>query len=191
MSSLAYCAAPYGNDDNNKPAPAPIENKRSSRNKTLKRRDTDRNKEHVAAMISQIHESTGNSDDMGEYNPPPPPESVGASRVDARRASVRNEPMPYAGEDSPVGLEAFDGLESTKNDDYYRTHVPYFSQMSTQPQPSRDELMNKLDHILHLLEEQQDERTGHVAEEVILYSFLGVFIIFVVDSFARAGKYVR
>jgi hypothetical protein len=28
-------------------------------------------------------------------------------------------------------------------------------------------------------------------EEVILYSFLGVFIIFIVDSFARVGKYTR
>ena len=39
--------------------------------------------------------------------------------------------------------------------------------------------------------EQKDEKTGHVMEEVILYSFLGVFIIFIVDSFARVGKYTR
>jgi hypothetical protein len=26
---------------------------------------------------------------------------------------------------------------------------------------------------------------------LVLYCFLGVFIIFIVDSFARAGKYVR
>ncbi len=28
-------------------------------------------------------------------------------------------------------------------------------------------------------------------EELVLYTFLGVFVIFVVDSFARVGKYVR
>ena len=28
-------------------------------------------------------------------------------------------------------------------------------------------------------------------EELILYSFLGVFVIYIVDSFARVGKYVR
>ena len=56
---------------------------------------------------------------------------------------------------------------------------------------NNDELMAKLDHILHLLEEQQDEKTSHVMEDLILYSFLGIFIIFIVDSFARAGKYVR
>ena len=45
--------------------------------------------------------------------------------------------------------------------------------------------------MINLLEEQQDERTNNVTEEVVLYSFLGIFIIFVVDSFARVGKYVR
>jgi len=45
--------------------------------------------------------------------------------------------------------------------------------------------------MINLLEEQQDEKTNNVTEEVVLYSFLGIFIIFVVDSFARVGKYVR
>jgi hypothetical protein len=45
--------------------------------------------------------------------------------------------------------------------------------------------------MINLLEDQQDERTNNVTEEVVLYSFLGVFIIFVVDSFARVSKYVR
>ena len=45
--------------------------------------------------------------------------------------------------------------------------------------------------MINLLEEQQDEKTNNVTEEVVLYSFLGVFIIFIVDSFSRVGKYVR
>lgn len=56
---------------------------------------------------------------------------------------------------------------------------------------NKDVLLQKLDHIISLLEDQQDEQTGHVTEELVLYCFLGVFIIFIVDSFARAGKYVR
>jgi hypothetical protein len=56
---------------------------------------------------------------------------------------------------------------------------------------SQDILMKKLNYMISLLEEQQDEKTNNVTEEVVLYSFLGIFIIFVVDSFARAGKYVR
>ena len=57
--------------------------------------------------------------------------------------------------------------------------------------PTQDALMQKLNYMIHLLEEQQDERTNNVTEEVILYSFLGIFIIFIVDSFARVGKYTR
>jgi hypothetical protein len=52
-------------------------------------------------------------------------------------------------------------------------------------------LIEKLNYMIHLLEEQQDERTNNVTEEVILYCFLGVFMIFIVDSFTRVGKYVR
>jgi len=54
-----------------------------------------------------------------------------------------------------------------------------------------EELLEKLNYMIHLLEEQQDSKTGVVGEEIILYSFLGIFIIFVIDSFARAAKYVR
>lgn len=52
-------------------------------------------------------------------------------------------------------------------------------------------VIDKLNYIINLLEDQQDQRTNNVTEEVILYSFLGVFIIFVVDGFTRVGKYVR
>ena len=52
-------------------------------------------------------------------------------------------------------------------------------------------LLDKLNYMINLLEDQQDEKTNNVTEEVVLYSFLGVFIIFVVDSFARVSKYVR
>jgi hypothetical protein len=54
-----------------------------------------------------------------------------------------------------------------------------------------NQLLTKLDYIIHLLEEQHNEKTNHITEELILYLFLGIFIIFVLDSFARASKYVR
>ena len=56
---------------------------------------------------------------------------------------------------------------------------------------NRDELMRKLNYLIHMMEEGKDEKTENVTEELVLYLFLGVFVIFVVDSFARAGKYTR
>lgn len=56
---------------------------------------------------------------------------------------------------------------------------------------SNGTIIQKLNHITNILEDIQLEKTSNITEELILYSFLGVFVIFVVDSFARAGKYYR
>ena len=78
---------------------------------------------------------------------------------------------------------------SQNNHPYYK----YDSMNSTNftNSGSQDVLLQKLNYMIHLLEEQQDERTNNVTEEVVLYSFLGIFIIFIADSFVRIGKYVR
>lgn len=69
----------------------------------------------------------------------------------------------------------------------YNTDTNYAQDTSSSP----DVLLQKLNYMITLLEEQQDERTNNVTEEVVLYSFLGIFIIFIADTFVRAGKYVR
>ena len=56
---------------------------------------------------------------------------------------------------------------------------------------TNDKLVEKLNYLIHLIEEQKHEPTQHVTEEFLLYTFLGVFIIYIVDSFSRAGKYIR
>jgi hypothetical protein len=69
---------------------------------------------------------------------------------------------------------------------------PYYSSMGiSAPSSGSDPVMQKLNYITHILEDIQMEKTSNITEEVILYSFLGVFVIFVVDSFAKAGKYYR
>ena len=93
-------------------------------------------------------------------------------------------------------IENFAQLSDVTAGDYYKQYVPYYNQVvgSTnmmQAGGNRDDLMKKLNYMIHLLEEQQDEKTNNVTEELVLYLFLGVFVIFIVDSFARAGKYTR
>ena len=93
-----------------------------------------------------------------------------------------------------VTQENFAQLGEVTAADYYKQYVPYYSQMQGSPEEvhtNKDALMTKLNYMIHLLEEQQDEKTDNVTEELVLYLFLGVFVIFVVDSFARAGKYTR
>ena len=82
---------------------------------------------------------------------------------------------------------------STYARQYYEQFVPKMDTMTsglTQP-GTNGALIEKLNYIIHMLEEKRDEKTENVMEELVLYCFLGVFVIFVVDSFARTRKYVR
>jgi len=128
--------------------------------------------------------------------------------------------IPVPVENSEMELQELQSafLNDAQVRDYYRKLVPNFHTKATPPMPetvnkmyykeramdhslangygsssnsNNDVLLNKLNYMINLLEDQQDERTNNVTEEVVLYSFLGIFIIFVVDSFARVGKYTR
>jgi hypothetical protein len=79
------------------------------------------------------------------------------------------------------------------NLDYLNTQYQKESLNNSGPNATYNntQLLSKLDYIIHLLEEQHNEKTNHITEELILYLFLGIFIIFVLDSFARASKYIR
>jgi hypothetical protein len=67
---------------------------------------------------------------------------------------------------------------------------PYYNQ-SAKSGDTGDGVMQKLNYITHILEDIQLEKTSNITEELILYTFLGVFTIFIVDAFARVGKYHR
>jgi len=70
-------------------------------------------------------------------------------------------------------------------------YVPQYATQAYEP-VAKDQVMEKMNYMIHLLEEQKDEKSGGVVEELILYGFLGVFMIFMVDSFAKVGrKYTR
>ena len=66
-----------------------------------------------------------------------------------------------------------------------------------EPEPRADkvlmengELLGKLDYLINLLEEQKSQKTTYIAEELILYTFLGIFIIFVLDNFTKFASTV-
>jgi hypothetical protein len=77
---------------------------------------------------------------------------------------------------------------------YYEQFVPYAETLATQlangsggVSGTNAALIEKLNYIIHMLEEKKDEKTGHVIEELVLYCFLGIFIIFVIDTFTHAA----
>jgi hypothetical protein len=101
-----------------------------------------------------------------------------------------------------VGAKHMHSYPYTKNQPYTESQSQFHSRTNSNDNYNNNNnggynddtnkvLIEKLNYMINLLEEQQDQRTDNVTEEVVLYSFLGVFIIFVIDSFARVGKYVR
>lgn len=95
----------------------------------------------------------------------------------------------YEEDDASPPIEAFQHQQGT-NKSYY---IPYYNNVANEQSIDgvKDQMMDKLNYLIHILEEQQNDRTDQVTEELILYCFLGVFIIFLVDSFVRVGKYTR
>lgn len=100
-----------------------------------------------------------------------------------------------AGVSSPEYVPSDIGMDTLSN--YTKSYEaggilgkPYYSSTKSDD-GSNNGIMQKLNYITHILEDIQLEKTSNITEELILYSFLGVFVIFMVDSFARVGKYHR
>ena len=175
----------------------------------------------VNSVLDKIHNTTeDDDDDKNNFNPPPKPESAGVQRTIPSENKINESfsvplgrtmgraPNPnYEGGDN-LDLNDYSNYGDSKTiEEYYKSVLPGYSQQKNlvnrpyypyrEPQnssneyPSQDLLIKKLNYMISLLEDQQDEKTSNVTEEVILYSFLGIFIIFIADTFVRAGKYTR
>lgn len=75
--------------------------------------------------------------------------------------------------------------------DTYNGRISYKPKQLVEGLGNGDGLAEKINYMIHLLEQQQAEKTDNIMEEFVLYAMLGVFVIFTVDSFTRAGRYVR
>jgi hypothetical protein len=234
--SLAMYAAPFNDNSNNLNSingsdDNLMNKKRQSHSKTQKRYPKENfDTQKVNSVLETIHNNSSTDDDsdnLGDFNPPPKPDSAGVNKTITteeimNRSNENNDlmfrtlgraPQPnYEGGDN-LDLNDYKLYGDSKSvDEYYKKLLPGYNpnknpvnrpyhsanysgmgQMYTDNSSlsSQDILLQKLNYMINLLEEQQDERTNNVTEEVVLYSFLGIFIIFVVDSFARVGKYVR
>ena len=71
---------------------------------------------------------------------------------------------------------------------------PYYTQkmgISNGTDSFEEKILDKIQYLTHLMEEIQSEKTANITEEFILYTMLGVFVIYVVDAFSKSGKYIR
>ena len=132
---------------------------------------TDRLKELKARIHNSVSKASGKIS-MGEFNPP--------AHAEVASESLEDTPVSPGDALPEQGLAGFPSDYSTSA---YGTGY-------AKPDEQKH-LLEKLNYAIHLLETQHDRRTATVTEELLLYGLLGMFIICVLDNFARAGKYVR
>ena len=165
--------------------------------------DNEDRSNRVNHILNQMSEVSPDNDGQGlvDFKPPPMPEMNMKKNIPTAR--VADEPI-----DPPTNsLQIPIPMIPKGSNPYYPSHhnlsnyqtvyqapdTPYYNTigLGNQSMESSSKLMDKINYMIHLLEGQENEKTANVTEEFILYTFLGVFIIYVVDSFSRGGKYVR
>ena len=196
-SSLNRTIKNRNNNENN-------DNKNRERNRRIQKLLNDNN------MNNMNNNLTNNeSDELEDFNPPSYPAIQEPKKIvkenftfdnmksellrnsDQEEEQLQNKKQ----NDNPVNKENFQQLPANNLQQYYEKYNAYLNSENNYNKQymsvSNEELLKKIDNILFLLEEQRETRTNYVTEELILYVFLGIFLIYLVDSFVKVGKYIR
>ena len=169
-------------------------------NKTIKKSTTALASPDISDLYNKIHQQGQSSDDgLSSFKP--------LDNDDTNNGIVTEAPSAVPVNNMAVKIQEYTdnyykNTNQNQNQNTYQNTNQNMHQNTYRQQGqgqnyannslmSQDVLLTKLTYIIKLLEEQQDERTSFVVEELILYSFLGIFIIFIIDSFGKASKYIR
>jgi hypothetical protein len=163
-------------------------NKRKRHNKTIKKKN--KKVENFLNSMNNLESMENGEEGLANFTPPPNP-------VLSKKKHIKKKVTEHDNnhdDDNNITSDYYSSIKSEDiNQAYYNQYIPYYEQAAQQSHlhSSKDDLERKLNYMIQLLEENKDEKTENVTEELVLYMFLGIFVIFVVDSFARAGKYTR
>lgn len=213
MSSLPlgysdYNEKPTNNGNNNNKPYLNQLNRQNRAQRNINNKKVENMKNYIKKS-QQSSDSDDEDDNYDNFNPPSYPTSIGTQKREERDNGPQ---LPQISEnyenilrdmqsdgnlqnndsegDAPITKETFNQLTggfASQNQSY----VPYYTNMSQVENSSNKEVLQKLNYLITLIETQSDEKINSVTEELVLYGFLGIFIIYVLDSFAKAGKYVR
>jgi hypothetical protein len=186
----------------------------NSNNKTYKNRKTvnfsqDENFENktkltnINNLLSKLHDNEDEEDEENNFNVTEKMTNVSETHTNKDLINSELQKMNSHVDNNLNNASILGSAVNSKYSNFqdsYKSNLDYlnnlnekqgFNNSSVSTNYDNNQLITKLNYIIHLLEEQHNEKTNHITEELILYLFLGIFIIFVLDSFARASKYVR
>lgn len=189
-----------------------IKNRNNNQNNDNKNRERNRRIQKLLNDNNINNNLTNNltnneSDDLEDFNPPSHPAIQEPKKIvkenftfdniksELLQNSHEEESQKQHQNDNPVNKENFQQLPANNLQQYYEKYNAYLNSENNYNKQymsvTNEELLKKIDNILFLLEEQRETRTNYVTEELILYVFLGIFVIYLVDSFVKVGKYIR
>ena len=168
----------------------------------------------VTEIINQMSAVAIENDGSGlaDFVPPPNPEIQQKKPLDTNlvmplqmppsmdRQSSSNERTSYnypayTNDDKPLGnyREVYSGIQSVPSTKpyYSMTGLNNGAEGFSNLGGGDIKLLDKINYMIHMLENMEAEKTANITEEFVLYSFTGIFIIFVLDTFLKTGKYVR
>ncbi len=162
--SLALNAAPFLRDETN------IENKNKTSSDDIKKRL--RKKTEKKKISFELNDNDDN-DELVDFKP------------------VNNEPT-----NSKELVSEFP--KNNNEDGFAYENIGFFSENYNKrvvenmtENVNNNSLEEKVNYLIELLEKQNERKSEYVTEEIVLYLFLGIFIIYTVDSFTRVTKYTR
>jgi hypothetical protein len=166
MSSLAFYASPvdYRNND--------LENKINSEKKLDKQ------------ALQMLQNNLSNSTDT--YSP------MSVSDIHKNlKADNDNELFKFYNNELKNVEEKVNPLPIIKTDQYLLMDEQNNVEKYNKKTNSNQDVIEKLNRMIEMFEEQKEIKTTKKNEEIILYCFLGVFTIYIIDSFVSIGKYSR
>lgn len=146
----------------------------------------------------QVHPSSNNSDNT--YKPPTNQGFTNSNYNDVN--GQMSQPSTYTSAHSPPATlqadfnNALSAIKSASNNTLASVNSNSFTNSSSNAYSASvgangnnyGNISEQLNYIIHMLEEQQNSKTSTATEELVLYTFLGVFTIYIVDSFTKIGK---
>lgn len=155
-------------------------------------------------QMNSLNPSSSYSSTLLEGMEPANANTAGITPYFEKLTGISGAPKKDAATPSSMNVSGFstNPKTSTYATQYYEQFVPYAESLANQlaggdsngngnttnMSGTNAALIEKLNYIIHMLEEKKDEKTGHVIEELVLYCFLGIFIIFIVDTFTHAAS---
>lgn len=163
--SLALNAAPFLRDETN------IENKNKTSSDDIKKRL--RKKTEKKKISFELNDNDDN-DELVDFKP-----------VNSEPTNSKELVSEFPKNDDGDGF-AYENI-GFFSENYNRKRVVE----NMTENVNNNSLEEKVNYLIELLEKQNERKTEYVTEEIVLYLFLGIFIIYTVDTFTRVTKYTR